>query len=106
MLGVRAQTPVTGSTVQPMARIAALQRGWVAVRQPPGTTRRGGLQTRRRAGRGGRYRRSMRIAALGDRDPAHLTHREIDATLALLGDEVDCGWVPTDSERARPRARA
>jgi CTP synthase (UTP-ammonia lyase) len=49
----------------------------------------------------GRYRRSMRIAALGDRDPAHLTHREIDATLALLGDEVECGWVGTDTERAR-----
>src|SRR6185312_8652099 len=44
---------------------------------------------------------SMRIAALGDRDPAHLTHREIDATLALLPGEVDCGWVPTDSAEAR-----
>lgn len=43
----------------------------------------------------------MRIAALGDRDPAHLTHREIDATLALLGDEVQCGWVATDSAQAR-----
>ena len=43
----------------------------------------------------------MRIAALGDRDPAHLTHREIDATLALLPGEVDCGWVPTDSAEAR-----
>jgi CTP synthase (UTP-ammonia lyase) len=43
----------------------------------------------------------MRIAALGDRDPAHLTHREIDATLALLGDEVDCGWVATDSAQGR-----
>lgn len=43
----------------------------------------------------------MRIAALGDRDPAHLTHREIDATLALLGDQVDCGWVATDSAQAR-----
>jgi CTP synthase (UTP-ammonia lyase) len=43
----------------------------------------------------------MRIAALGDRDPAHLTHREIDATLALLGDDVDCGWVATDSAQGR-----
>lgn len=43
----------------------------------------------------------MKIAALGDRDPAHLTHREIDATLALLGDDVECGWVPTDSAQAR-----
>ena len=43
----------------------------------------------------------MRLAALGDRDPAHLTHREIDATLALLAGEIDCGWVPTDSAQAR-----
>jgi len=43
----------------------------------------------------------VKIAALGDRDPAHLTHREIDATLALLGDDVECGWVPTDSAQAR-----
>ena len=43
----------------------------------------------------------MRVAALGDRDPAHLTHREIDATLALLEGEVDCGWVATDGAQAR-----
>jgi CTP synthase (UTP-ammonia lyase) len=43
----------------------------------------------------------MRIAALGDRDPAHLTHREIDATLALLAGAADGGWVPTDSAQAR-----
>lgn len=43
----------------------------------------------------------MRIAAFGDRDPAHLTHREIDATLALLAGEVECGWVATDSAQAR-----
>jgi CTP synthase (UTP-ammonia lyase) len=43
----------------------------------------------------------MRIIALGDRDPAHLTHREIDATLALLAGEVDCGWVGTDTAEAR-----
>ena len=43
----------------------------------------------------------MRIAALGDRDPAHLTHREIDATLALLGDQIECDWVATDSAQAR-----
>jgi CTP synthase (UTP-ammonia lyase) len=43
----------------------------------------------------------MRIVALGDRDPAHFTHREIDATLTLLGAEVDCGWVATDSAQAR-----
>ena len=43
----------------------------------------------------------MRIIALGDRDPTHLTHREIDATLALLSGQVDCGWVATDSAEAR-----
>lgn len=43
----------------------------------------------------------MRVAALGDRDPGHLTHREIDATLALLSDDVECGWVATDSPEAR-----
>jgi CTP synthase (UTP-ammonia lyase) len=43
----------------------------------------------------------MKILALGDRDPVHLTHREIDATLALLSAEVECGWVPTDSAQAR-----
>ncbi|MFZ1994473.1 MAG: gamma-glutamyl-gamma-aminobutyrate hydrolase family protein [Solirubrobacteraceae bacterium] len=42
----------------------------------------------------------MKLIALGDRDPAHLTHREIDATLALLSAEVDCRWVPTDSTPA------
>ncbi len=48
-----------------------------------------------------RYRRSMSIVALGDRTPSHFTHREIDATLALLADAVDIGWVATDSEQAR-----
>ena len=38
----------------------------------------------------------MRLVALGDRDPAHLTHREIDATLALLAGDVECGWVATE----------
>jgi CTP synthase (UTP-ammonia lyase) len=43
----------------------------------------------------------MRIVALGDRDPSFLTHREIDATLALMADELDCSWVATDSVAAR-----
>jgi CTP synthase (UTP-ammonia lyase) len=43
----------------------------------------------------------MRIVALGDRTPAYLTHREIDATLALLAATVDIGWVATDSAEAR-----
>jgi CTP synthase (UTP-ammonia lyase) len=37
-----------------------------------------------------------RIAVLGDRDPAHLTHREIDAALALLGRDVEAAWLPTE----------
>jgi CTP synthase (UTP-ammonia lyase) len=47
-----------------------------------------------------------RIVALGDRDPSLLTHREIDATLALLSERADCGWVATDSERARDLSEA
>jgi CTP synthase (UTP-ammonia lyase) len=43
----------------------------------------------------------MKLVALGDRDPTHLTHREIDATLALLAGEVDGGWVATDTAAAR-----
>jgi len=43
----------------------------------------------------------VRVAALGDRDPAFLTHREIDATLELIGDAFDCSWVPTVSDAAR-----
>ena len=41
----------------------------------------------------------MRIMALGDRDPAHLTHREIDATLGLLAGEGDCGGSPPTAHR-------
>jgi CTP synthase (UTP-ammonia lyase) len=42
--------------------------------------------------------------ALGDRDPAFLTHREIDATLALLPAGVADGWTSTDSQEARDLA--
>jgi CTP synthase (UTP-ammonia lyase) len=40
------------------------------------------------------------VIALGDRDERHLTHRELDATLALIGDGIDCRWVATDSAGA------
>jgi CTP synthase (UTP-ammonia lyase) len=40
----------------------------------------------------------MRIIALGDRDPTYLTHREIDAALALI---PDGDWVATDDPAAR-----
>jgi CTP synthase (UTP-ammonia lyase) len=37
------------------------------------------------------------VIALGDRDERYLTHREIDATLELIGDGISCRWVATDS---------
>jgi hypothetical protein len=40
-----------------------------------------------------------RIAALEDRDPAHLTHREIDAAMRLAPASVEIRWVPTDGAR-------
>ena len=47
---------------------------------------------------------TVRIALVGDRDPAYVTHRELDATLALMPDDVDARWVPTDE--ATPSALA
>src|SRR6476659_9744600 len=41
------------------------------------------------------------IVALGDRDTGYLTHREIDAALALFPAEAGAGWVATDSTAAR-----
>ena len=35
------------------------------------------------------------IAVLGDRNVEYLTHREIDATLALLPADVDARWLPS-----------
>ena len=35
------------------------------------------------------------IAALGDRDTAHLTHREIDAAIELAPDGTEIRWLPT-----------
>jgi Glutamine amidotransferase class-I len=43
----------------------------------------------------------MRILALGDRDPAHLTHRELDAAFGLMPTDVECGPTATDSPEAR-----
>jgi CTP synthase (UTP-ammonia lyase) len=47
---------------------------------------------------------TVRIALVGDRDPAYLTHRELDATLALMPADVDARWV--SSGEAVPAARA
>ena len=41
------------------------------------------------------------IFALGDRDTGYLTHREIDAALALFPTEAPAHWVATDSPAAR-----
>jgi hypothetical protein len=46
----------------------------------------------------------VRLLALGDRNPAFLTHREIDSALRLLPADVDCRWVATDDPRARELA--
>jgi CTP synthase (UTP-ammonia lyase) len=43
----------------------------------------------------------MKILALGDRDPAFLTHRELDAAFALMPAGVDCSWTGTDIPEAR-----
>lgn len=43
---------------------------------------------------------STSIAVLGDRDERHLTHRELDAALALLPAGVRARWVPTDGQHA------
>jgi CTP synthase (UTP-ammonia lyase) len=41
------------------------------------------------------------LVVLGDRDERLYTHREVDATLALLPAHVEAAWVATDSPRAR-----
>jgi CTP synthase (UTP-ammonia lyase) len=40
------------------------------------------------------------IAVVGDRDPSYLTHRELDATLALMPAGVEARWVATDGPDA------
>ena len=40
------------------------------------------------------------IVALGDRDTGYLTHREIDAALALFPTATPGHWVATDSREA------
>jgi CTP synthase (UTP-ammonia lyase) len=37
------------------------------------------------------------IAALGDRDTGHLTHREVDAAIALVPDGAEVRWLPTEN---------
>ncbi len=42
-----------------------------------------------------------RIALLGDKDLGYLTHRELEAAVALLPDWVEARWIGTDTPAAR-----
>ncbi len=44
---------------------------------------------------------SVTIALVGDRQPAHPSHRELDAVRDRLGEDVTAEWVATDSDRVR-----
>jgi CTP synthase (UTP-ammonia lyase) len=44
---------------------------------------------------------SVTIALVGDRNPAHASHRELDAVRGTLGDDVSASWVATDGDRIR-----
>ena len=41
------------------------------------------------------------IALLGDKDLGYLTHRELDAAVALLPDGIEARWVGSDTRAAR-----
>jgi CTP synthase (UTP-ammonia lyase) len=43
----------------------------------------------------------VKILALGDRDPAFVTHRELDAAFELMPAGVECSWTGTDTPQAR-----
>jgi len=43
----------------------------------------------------------VRVVVVGDRDPKHLTHRELDAALSLFPDDARTGWTGTDDPAAR-----
>ena len=45
-----------------------------------------------------------RIALLGDKDLRHVTHRELEAAIALLPDGVEARWVGSDTPAARSLA--
>jgi len=44
---------------------------------------------------------SVTIALVGDRQPSHASHRELDAVRGQLGEGVTADWVATDSDRVR-----
>jgi CTP synthase (UTP-ammonia lyase) len=41
------------------------------------------------------------VALVGDRNPAHASHRELDAVRGQLGEDVSAEWVATDGDRVR-----
>ncbi|HWE51646.1 MAG TPA: hypothetical protein VG273_17770 [Bryobacteraceae bacterium] len=47
-----------------------------------------------------------KLAVLGDRNPQFLTHREFDAALALLPDNIEATWIGTDTPQAAVRTAA
>jgi CTP synthase (UTP-ammonia lyase) len=55
---------------------------------------------RRDGARSGTIRAMPAIAVVGDRDPSYLTHRELDAALALMPEGVEARWVATDGPDA------
>lgn len=44
---------------------------------------------------------SVTITLVGDRQPAHASHRELDAVRGQLGEGVAADWVATDGDRVR-----
>jgi CTP synthase (UTP-ammonia lyase) len=44
---------------------------------------------------------SVTIALVGDRQPDHASHRELDAVRGRLGEGVAADWVATDGDRVR-----
>ena len=45
-----------------------------------------------------------RIALLGDKDLRHVTHRELEAAIALLPDGIEARWVGSETPAARSLA--
>jgi CTP synthase (UTP-ammonia lyase) len=41
----------------------------------------------------------IRLALVGDRNERYPSHREVDAVLPMLGEDVDAEWLRTDGER-------
>jgi CTP synthase (UTP-ammonia lyase) len=43
----------------------------------------------------------VRIALVGDEEPAYPSHRELNALRSVLGSDVRAEWVPTDGEQVK-----